>query len=57
MEIINKILSILKNINFRYEKKDDNHSLDIGVDDKIKGSVSINIDGNGKSDISAKIGK
>lgn len=57
MEIIKKILSILKNINFRYEKDENKHSLDVNMDDEIKGSLSINIDDNGNPRISAKIGK
>jgi len=57
MEIIKKILSILKKINFRYEKNENNHSLNINMNDELKGSIHVDMDDSGKRNISAKLGE
>jgi hypothetical protein len=58
MDIIKVIFNILKNINFRYEKNADNHTIDLNIDgdSDIKGSLSIKSDKDNGTNISAHMG-
>lgn len=60
MDIVGNLLKLLKSLNFKYEKNEDNHSLDLNLKEEttnLEGSLSVKVNKNKQSEISARLGK
>ena len=60
MEIISYLLKFLKSLNFKYEKNEDNHSLNLNLKEEttnLEGSLSVKVNKDKQSEISASLGK